>query len=533
MDKKSIYEDYLKSFEAPELIKPIAFDEANNLLKTIPHKMLTFNKSTPDATAYATRSSNFGQSGIYNIYVNPNYDKSQIDLLLHEIGHIIFGHLQSNTFNDNTFKMKVKFAWPRIRKLIELEDGLTMSETEIQDIYINKVSKILLNYAMDYEVNSKLFTVDEFSSFKENFENDYMKEMSENNQVPVDAYKKIVDDKKADPSIEITKPLWPEDVGFPVKLQFTQYIDLMIKNPEEFFEKLKLNKNKSSGSKPGKGNSKPLSLDDLDDLAKSFNDMDEKEMNDITEKAQQAEEQDDEDDDDLSDVEINTSEFTGSFSPSGTGSKRSEIVNLSHPKELEDKILKEVFNRVISNSRQDPVYYFNRRKYNSNVMISRSREEQLWRPGNIFLLVDCSGSIANNAISAMIDCVKKVAKKCGPKSRIIWWDTSLEGDFSLRKNKGPDGSGGTNIARGIEYVRKHYLKQSNDKLIIISDYEDYLQNWYNAASKIKNDIVGLCWLYANGHEKVENYLDFWGDHEVSIQDFLKKIPTTLVNISDK
>ena len=34
--------------------------------------------------------------------------------------------------------------------------------------------------------------------------------------------------------------IWPEDVGFPLKLQFTQYVDLMLRDPEKFFEKLLL-----------------------------------------------------------------------------------------------------------------------------------------------------------------------------------------------------------------------------------------------------------------------------------------------------
>ena len=545
MDKQSIYEDYIQNFNAPELVKPVTFDESQARLNAVPYKMLTFSKSKPMATAYATRSSNFGQSGIYNIYINPEYNKSYLGLLLHETGHIIFGHLQSNSFNDTTFKMKVKFAWPRIRKLIEIEDGITMSESDIQSIYIDKVSKILLNYAMDYEVNSKLFTVDEFSNFQKSFENDYMKELLSDENVSPEFYQKIVDDKKADPSKEISKALWPEDVGFPCKLQFTQYIDLMIKNPEEFFQKLKLNKNNSAGDgsndpsssqKSNNSSNGKITLNDLDDLAESFDDMDEGKMNDLLQKAEEAERtiSDDEDgdgDDTIGEIEIDTDEW-GGYSASGPKATRSEIINLSHPKELENKILKEVFNKVVNNTRQDPVYNYNRKKYNSNVFISKSRPEQLWRPGNIILLVDCSGSIANNAISAMIDCVKKVAKKCGPKSRIIWWDTSLEGDYSLRLIQPPKYCGSTNIGRGISYVKEHYLKQSNDKLIIISDYEDRLQNWYEAASHIKNDIIGLCWLYSNGKEKIEDYLSFWGDSDISIKDFLKKIPTTLVNISN-
>ena len=190
------------------------------------------------------------------------------------------------------------------------------------------------------------------------------------------------------------------------------------------------------------------------------------------------------------------------------------------------------------NTRQDPVYYYNRKKYNSNVMISRSREEQLWRPGNIILLVDCSGSIDDTTIGTMVKTVRRIAKKCGPKSRIIWWDTFLEGDYPLNADKGPKGYGGTNIAKGIKYVRQHYLRQSNDKLVIISDYADSLTQWYDEVRKIKNDVVGLCWLYSRDKtETAEQYLSNWwsydndGEENKSFDKLLKKIPTTLVNIS--
>lgn len=556
-DKQTIYEDYVNNFPFPTYKKPASFDEVDNLISHTPHKMLVFTKNNQDAVAYATRSKNFGTSGIYNIYVNPNYEQSKEGLLLHEEGHIVFGHLHSNTFNDKTFKMKVKFAWPRIRKLIEVDNTVKLSENEIQTKYIDTVSKILLNHAMDYEVNSKLFTPEEFEEHQQRFEHDYMKNALENDNISAEQYEQILQQKLADPKTKIAKGLWPEDVGFPLKLQFTQYIDLMVRDPEEFFQKIKFTENfapnmssggddnsqssnDNSGQQNGEGQGKSsekskgsgkLTLSDLDKLAKEFNDMDEEAMNELMEKAEKEETaSDDIDDDDSFDIEDGDSSSIN-YSPFGTGVKRNPIVDAKNSKELENLILKAVFNKVLLNTRQDPVYYYNRKKYNSNVMINKSREEQLWRPGNIILLVDCSGSIADNAIGAMIKCVRNIAKKCGAKSRIIWWDTALEGDYPLRRYKGPDETGGTHIDRGIKYVHKHYLKQSNDKLIIISDYADALSLWYEEAIKIKNDIVGLCWLYASGNETPEKYISYRLPEEIPVSQFIKKIPTTLVNIS--
>lgn len=601
MDKKSIFNEYNKLFPAPAPKNPATYNEVKGILNRTPHKMLTFSKQPGDAPAYATRSSNFGTTGIYNIYVNPEYEQSYDGLLLHEIGHIIFGHLQSNAFNEKTFEMKLKFAWSRIRKLITVGDDIKLSEKEIQDIYINKVKQIMLNYAMDYEVNSKLFTPEEWKEQAQKFESDWMKIQYEDDNISEEDYGEAFNLKKNDPTKKLVSALWPEDVGFPVKLQFTQYIDLMLRDPEKFFEKLllispppmignggdnqddnsqnqsgnskgkiksnssgnsKKNKNQQSGQgnsgdqsdsgdeksdeqsgengkdskdKDGNGSSSgKMSLADIDRLAKEVEDMDEEAMKKATEAAEKAAQEDGDDDFGSS----NEDDTNNSYSPFGTGGKRSAIIDVKDTHALENELLKAVYNKTVMNTRQDPVYYYNRKKYNSNVMISRSREEQLWRPGNIVLLVDCSGSIDDTAIGTMVKTIRHIAKKCGPKSRIIWWDTALEGDYPLNADKGPKGYGGTNIAKGIKYIRQHYLRQSNDKLVIISDYADSLTHWYDEVKKIKNDVVGLCWLYSSDKtETTKQYLsNWWGygndeEENKSFDKFLKKIPTTLVNIS--
>ena len=450
---------------------------------------------------------------------------------------------------------------------------------------------------MDYEVNSKIFTPDEWKEFTQKFESDWMKVQYEDDNVSEEDYEEVLNLKKNDPTKKLINALWPEDVGFPLKLQFTQYVDLMLRDPEKFFEKLllinpppmsgngigtqnddsqgesngnfKKNKNPQNGQGDGGGQSdsedeKPdeqfggngngeedksykgkegkgsasgkMSLADIDRLAKEAEDMDEEAMKKVTEAAEKADQGDDDEGDDFD--SSGGDDSSNGYSPFGTGGKRSEIIDVKDTHALENELLKAVYNKTVLNTRQDPVYYYNRKKYNSNVMISRSREEQLWRPGNIILLVDCSGSINDTAIGTMVKTVRRIAKKCGPKSRIIWWDTFLEGDYSLNADKGPKGYGGTNIAKGIKYVRQHYLRQSNDKLVIISDYADSLTQWYDEVKKIKNDVVGLCWLYSRDKtETAKQYLSNWwsydndGEENKSFDKLLKKIPTTLVNIA--
>ena len=187
-------------------------------------------------------------------------------------------------------------------------------------------------------------------------------------------------------------------------------------------------------------------------------------------------------------------------------------------------------------SREDTLYYYNRKKYNSDTMISKTKGEDVYRPGNIYLLVDCSCSIGSEIISVIVGTVKEIAKSCGPFSRIIWWDTDLAGDYPLKSFKGPSTYGGTTIWKGIEYVRQKYLKRSNDKLIILSDYYDSLVHWYDELCKIKNDCVGICW---GNFEGTKIDVKFMKERSTTYDgrdiyaDLMKKLPTTLVNVGKR
>lgn len=170
-------------------------------------------------------------------------------------------------------------------------------------------------------------------------------------------------------------------------------------------------------------------------------------------------------------------------------------------------------------------------------MISKMRSEDLYKPGNIYLLVDCSGSIGSDVIENIIGVIKNISKKCGPHSRIIWWDTDLAGDYPLKNIKDPSHCGGTNISSGIRYVAKNYLKRSNDKLIILSDYQDSLHMWYDELEHIrKNDCIGICWgnIKGNPTEILKQLCRTYQDNDTMFfSKFIKKLPTTLVNVGSE
>jgi hypothetical protein len=81
-------------------------------------------------------------------------------------------------------------------------------------------------------------------------------------------------------------------------------------------------------------------------------------------------------------------------------------------------------------------------------------------------------------------------RKCGTgrglKYDIISWNTRLgEHLRDIDPKKGVpriSTGGGTSIARGIKYFRDHY--DENAILVVISDFEDYLQEWADVSDKM-------------------------------------------------
>lgn len=209
--------------------------------------------------------------------------------------------------------------------------------------------------------------------------------------------------------------------------------------------------------------------------------------------------------------------------------KRPDVIPLGDGKQLARYIERESFSKKIENSHANIMYYYNRRKYGKIDVVTKETRENIYRPGNIYVVVDCSGSIDERAIKKMLNVIKQLSKKCGPKSRVIWWDTRLCKDVLLREPQEPVCGGGTDIAEGIKYVREKYLKNSNDKLFIISDYYDSLAKWYKEAEHIRNEINGICWTQDKSIKSAEEFVKNcnYGSN-FNVKEFLKKIKTKII-----
>lgn len=467
--------------------------------------------------AFATRSK--GLTGVYEIYVNPNIPSySRKPLLLHEMGHVIFSHMSLQKVQRGIIINKIMSYWANIQKHIDIS---TYTKEEIKNIS-KDICESILNIAMDFEVNSKLFSDSEWERFIEYTNWAYIQAMAKSPVSTDEELKNVLSSiKDTDPKKRIViTPCWPQELNFPPRLNYKQYIDLILLNQQDFFKYLKEKLSSSENGDDSNSSDNTLTREEIDKLRKQSNDTNV----DITEGLRDAGVTE----------QLREDKNTTHMSPIGTSSK-SDILDISKNKQLEKCLRDLVFNKSITVTKTDNIYYYNRRKYNSNFLISKNVEQEVYVPGNVYLLVDCSGSVGKDTLSSLIGAVKNVAKECGQESRVIWWNTELVKDVLIKNCGNEVSNGGTNIAPGIEYVNNKYLKKrENSIFIIISDYQDTLDVWYNIIKNIKCSALGICWIPKTSNVKlVKDFiksLKYINDDGVLVDKLLRVLPTTFVEV---
>jgi len=480
-----------------------------------------------DPLAFVTRSAE--SSGVYKVYINPYVSEGTSKfLLLHEFGHVLCTHMEMPVLQEQILINKITYYWPMISS--SFKDSQIFNEYVIDDL-----AHTLLNIAQDLEINGKFFSRKEWDAYNYNAQIDYINaEFHSKNCKPKDKIRifKWLNTPE-DQREKVFMGCHPSEYHFPVGLDYSQYVDLLIQNHEEFFKQLKTSCLKGTLIAMDNQEQGKLTTEEIDKLRNQFNDTNEAASEKSCLEAEAAEEED-------AWKEHGVKGFTATgktkFKKKGNGGKKSNsCIDIENTKALEAFILQNCYSKSIVNTRNDTMYYYNRKKYNNNIMISKQNKEELYRPGNLYLLIDCSGSISKKSIDIMIKLIQRLAMRLQKNSRIIWWSTQLDGDFSLRNAQGPQGSGGTDIAGGIKYIRENYLKNSNDKLIVISDYYDSLTHWYNEIIKIRNDCMGICWTFQDlESQSVENYIQGCGfncNDSAIVDNFLKVLPTICVNVA--
>jgi hypothetical protein len=132
----------------------------------------------------------------------------------------------------------------------------------------------------------------------------------------------------------------------------------------------------------------------------------------------------------------------------------------------------------------DMLYNINRNKFGGDIFIPRRMRVIDKTPAPVCILLDVSGSVPPALLKRIVRTITQAEifldKK---KSRLVCWSDSLCSDTPLDGIRNFPAGGGTILAAGIEYCKK-YLNE-NASFFIVSDFQDDLGDWINAARKIK------------------------------------------------
>lgn len=182
----------------------------------------------------------------------------------------------------------------------------------------------------------------------------------------------------------------------------------------------------------------------------------------------------------------------GSLSCGDSGSPYA-IRTVDREVDLVDMALKEVMQHVRSrvvkqDTRKDVMKLYNKGIVRSVIAPTVSRKVTISNEPKLVYLIDISGSMDTRLIDRILKTISKSMAKLsrGLRYDIITWSTEL-GDHikDIDPKKGVpkiSSGGGTRMAKGIKYFKDHY--DSSATLIVISDFEDYLEEWSQIESQM-------------------------------------------------
>lgn len=149
---------------------------------------------------------------------------------------------------------------------------------------------------------------------------------------------------------------------------------------------------------------------------------------------------------------------------------------------LDEVILNFKSSVVKVDTKKDMLYLYNRGINRSVIAPSVRRKVTISTDPTIVFLIDISGSMDTSLVDRILNTIAKKMKKIGRglKYNIITWSTHLGEHLKDIDPRKPvpriSCGGGTRMAGGMEYFKNNY--KSDAILILISDFEDYLEEWH-------------------------------------------------------
>lgn len=485
-----------------------------------------FQTKKKNPIAYTLKRGEGYDSGSFKIFLPPVSKDKELNhyLFVHEAGHIIFNH----SLNAPT---KEKILKDRLERVYEENINLFRNKKDFFNTFYSRI----FNIAQDFEVNSKLFTKDEF-----NYLNKIMS-----------AYIK-----------KDAKGMWPEDYGFPVGETWRFYLNMIIGDLPKFIKDYKNNQKKKNKDEEEQEDENQENEDqndqndenqnedseDRDDEGDSFDEdiPDDCETSEGSDGGNPADsdEEDGSDDDSTGNSGDSSGDEDGDGQGEGSGDDEDEPLTEEEMKEIEKEVeetseeaLKERQETKNSEDKKknghssDYVKYTSNRTpnitetmkyiqkkiirqdvelkrdllYKSNrlgdpVIRAKDIEIEIENNENFYVILDVSGSMSIGFITDVVLNFKKLSKKFGKESRIIFWNSDLVQDKSFKENIELVRGGGTDIWKAFQYIGATYKNLEKSILFVISDVEDSMGCWHRDINKLdckKKILISLNENYSN------------------------------------
>ena len=601
----------MKSRSELESIKGFVDSTYNSFGNSLIHVTKKLNLKNPElgfCFKYRSDSKNLFYQ-VYKIVTSPiGIDRTDFRILMHEYGHIYFGHLDGiheelDSRICNVLENYREELIERINTSCGIDFADKLLERVIDDPIVNHS---LHNIAMDMEVNSKVLSKEDIeemewdiTSILPKTEEELLEYVKEKTTDP-EKIKKIqerLDQLKNEAKIKLILPCryhLDKDTPFPDGLTYSEYLMLIVEHLDQFVKMM------VSIAQGGNGDTSDISSEDvqnalgnsgqggqsggqsggsgdnqsggsgmagLDNLMEQMgmgngqgqNDQgsndnsdssqgkggsgdkvqqecpyrgdrdmgaggsgsgDEKEDSDVlggeSHKDHRTEERDNADKKrELGEIRANGGVGCGS---SGRPDATREVTETDQIDMALDEVMLNYKSKVIKvDMKKDNLYLYNRGINRTVIAPVIRRKTTISREPTITFLIDISGSMDTRLVDRILNTIAKKMKKIGRglKYNIITWSTQLgEHITDIDPRKGVPRismGGGTRMARGIEFFKEHYGPES--VLIVISDFEDYLEEWKRVESGMSQYTM---WGFNYGYTSYENTSGFTN---MKVRDF--------------
>jgi|GEM_PF-6131277 len=439
-------------------MKPHLYDDVQEQMDSMLYTVNYDPDLVDPSIAFTTCQSKSLVGGqVCHLYINSTDPELAEYLFMHECGHILYGHTRSMDIRlDKYLLLKIKASFERVKQYFNNDF----------ERYFACFTNFLFNIVMDFEVNSRLFSTEEWN---------FMQERTQ----------RLLKDPD-------TRGQWPEDYGFPAGRTWNEYLNMILLDIEKFIVRFRVLEllNSMRMYRPGNGDGtdgfngrlSEYEYERIKNQCRSCR-MLGKELKSIRQIA---------DEHGKGRFAMPTGSMDG-FSREG-GFLQTKIVYTSYHgmPDLLEKVKKLLRVKKPDPCLRNQLYNINRRKYSTSVIIPKNVKYHADGKPDLYLLFDVSGSVDSTMVHDFISTFQTVRQQF-KHTQIVFWSTKYEGECTL-DDKIPDlYGGGTDIAEGITYMAEHYKLRARDVLFVISDFCDSMADWQKALKNVECKRYAIDW----------------------------------------